>query len=59
MTSMSDSPRYSILSQNLPTTIAGGELSLTDAGRLGVICTCHGVRMSVAKFTQVIWTTPT
>jgi hypothetical protein len=33
-----------------------GELCLTDAGRLGVICSCHNVHMSVSKFTQVgIW----
>ncbi|KAG0586446.1 hypothetical protein KC19_2G091100 [Ceratodon purpureus] len=29
-----------------------GQLGLTDAGRLGVTCTCHGQHMSVAKFTQ-------
>ncbi|CAM6105213.1 unnamed protein product [Calypogeia fissa] len=30
----------------------GGELYLTQMGLLGVICSCHGNRMSVAKFTQ-------
>ncbi|KAG0625738.1 hypothetical protein M758_2G077300 [Ceratodon purpureus] len=29
-----------------------GQLGLSDAGRLGVTCTCHSQHMSVAKFTQ-------
>jgi hypothetical protein len=33
--------------------MAGGELCLTVAGRLGVVCACHNVHMSVTKFTQV------
>lgn len=39
--------------QNVRTGVAGGELCLTDAGRLGVICSCHGLHMSVTKFTHV------
>ncbi len=34
--------------------MAGGELCLTGAGRLGVVCACHKVHMSVTKFTQVL-----
>jgi hypothetical protein len=34
--------------------MAGGELCLTGTGRLGVVCSCHNVHMSVTKFTQVL-----
>lgn len=33
--------------------MAGGELCLTDTGRLGIICNCHSAHLSVSKFTQV------
>ncbi|CAM6013441.1 unnamed protein product [Sphagnum balticum] len=37
---------------NFAGSILSGELCLTVAGRLGVVCACHNVHMSVTKFTQ-------
>lgn len=31
-----------------------GELFVSDNGLLGVFCLCHSLRMSVAKFCEVI-----
>lgn len=33
--------------------LAVGQLGLSEAGRLGITCSCHGIHMSVAKFSQV------
>lgn len=33
--------------------LVGGELTMSETGRLGVICSCHGLHMSVAKFSEV------
>lgn len=30
-----------------------GELFLSELGLLGVVCLCHGLRMSVGKFCEV------
>lgn len=32
----------------------GGDLLLSNTGLLGVLCSCHGLHMSIAKFSEVI-----
>lgn len=32
----------------------GGNLLLSDSGILGVVCSCHGVYMSIADFSEVM-----
>eukprot|EP00250_Pteridium_aquilinum_P012252 c20600_g1_i1 orf=802-6423(+) len=44
--------RPRVLCASISGSPLGGELTMSEAGLLGVICSCHGSHMSVAKFCE-------
>ncbi|KAI5084250.1 hypothetical protein GOP47_0001165 [Adiantum capillus-veneris] len=44
--------RPKVLCASISGSFLGGELTMSETGRLGVICSCHNMHMSVAKFSE-------